>query len=163
MDLRGSAIIGDGIRIPITEGAILETFRNRRNDARSAPPPGVVPRRRKAPMGLEEVEPSKVWVVNGHFSLKQSDTSAWSGKGAMRVEAQGMMFYVVTLRPVLLDPDSDMMIWEFRALCVPTPDQLNILPVLPGELDEEPIAASAPSDPLIDFLEELKDTKTHRV
>ena len=93
----------------------------------------------------------RLWVAQGYFSLSTSDVARWGKSSDMRMMLEGMELNITLLKPQASNgPDEKT--WVFYALFVPTPEQLEALPVI----DFNP-GMTASRDPLVDYLTALLD------
>ena len=135
MNLAGAIIQGSGKALDVLEGAITEAHPDRRQRNQEAPRIGMTARRRKLPSELEVlIGTGKIWVVGGFFIIDRSQTQDWQ-PGPMYLKTQGMSFYIVALKPLpkqgylALTTNENLVLWSFKALGTPTPEQLELLPV----------------------------------
>lgn len=135
MDLAGATIQGPGKALDVLEGAITEAYPDRRQREGEAPRIGMTARRRKLPTELEALIGSgKIWVVGGFFIVNRTQTQGWP-PGPMYLKAGGMRFHIVALKPLpkqgylALITHENLVLWSFKALVTPTPEQLKLLPV----------------------------------
>ncbi|HEU4743314.1 MAG TPA: hypothetical protein VFS50_17115 [Meiothermus sp.] len=135
MDLAGAIIQGSGKALDVLEGAITEAHPDRRQRNQEAPRIGMTARRRKLPTEFEVlIGTGKIWVVGGFFIVDRSQTQGWQ-PGAMYLKAGGMSFHIVALKPLpkqgylALTTNENLVLWSFKALVTPTPEQLKLLPV----------------------------------
>lgn len=138
MDLAGAIIQGSGKALELLGGAITEAHPDRRQPHGEAPRIGMTARRRKLPGELEAlIGTGKIWVVGGFFIIDRSQTEGWQ-PGPMYLEARGMRFHIVALRPLpkqgylALTTHENLVLWSFKALGTPTPEQLEWLPIKGG-------------------------------
>ena len=153
MDLSGATIRGAGASAVVLEGDLSCVFRDRRQPPDGKPLMGPAARRRRLPGGLSDMVGSgKLWVAQGYFSLSASDVARWGKSSDMRMILEGMELNITLLKPQASNgPDEKT--WVFYALFVPTPEQLEALPVI----EFNPSLAATSRDPLVDYLTALLD------
>ena len=152
MDLGGALIRGSNATVTVVEGDLSCVFKDRRKPD-SETPPDILARRRKPPEGFAPlVGLGKIWVAQGYFTLRAEDVAGWGKSKDMHLMAGGMDFHITLLKPQ--GSNDGEKTWVFFALFLPTPDQLEHLPII--EYNEH-LAGSKVYDPLVDYLTAMLD------
>jgi hypothetical protein len=126
--LDNSAIVSGENRIAVTAGWVIGVHRDRRK-SKGEVRVGDSARRRKPPFEVADlVGTGRLWVARGEFEILESDAKRHAKGVTMRLVVGDLLMYVVSLTPLELAGKGSMR-WAFRALFVPTEQQLARLPV----------------------------------
>ncbi|MFN3265518.1 MAG: hypothetical protein ACK41E_01645 [Deinococcales bacterium] len=128
MRLDNAAIVSGENRILVTAGWIVGVHRDRRK-SKGEVRVGDSARRRKPPSEVADlVGTGRLWVARGEFEILETDAKRHTKGVTMRLVVGDLLMYVVSLTPLELAGQGSMR-WAFRALFVPTDQQLARLPV----------------------------------
>jgi hypothetical protein len=126
--LDSAAIVSGENRIAVTAGWVIGVHRDRRK-SKGEVRVGDSARRRKPPSEVADlVGTGRLWVARGEFEILESDAKRHAKGVTMRLVVGDLLMYVVSLTPLELAGKGSMR-WAFRALFVPTEQQLARLPV----------------------------------
>jgi hypothetical protein len=126
--LDNSAIVSGENRIAVTAGWVIGVHRDRRK-SKGEVRVGDSARRRKPPSEVADlVGTGRLWVARGEFEILETDAKRHAKGVTMRLVVGDLLMYVVSLTPLELAGKGSMR-WAFRALFVPTEQQLARLPV----------------------------------
>jgi hypothetical protein len=150
--LDGAAIVSGENRIAVTAGWVIGVHRDRRK-SKGEVRVGDSARRRKPPSEVADlVGTGRLWVARGEFEILEADAKRHAKGVTMRLVVGDLLMYVVSLTPLELAGKGSMR-WAFRALFVPTEQQLARLPVeeltRPSHATMEEQAFYASQQPLI--------------
>jgi hypothetical protein len=126
--LDNAAIVSGENRIAVTAGWVIGVHRDRRK-SKGEVRVGDSARRRKPPSEIADlVGTGRLWVARGEFEILETDAKRHAKGVTMRLVVGDLLMYVVSLTPLELAGKGSMR-WAFRALFVPTEQQLARLPV----------------------------------
>jgi hypothetical protein len=126
--LDNAAIVSGENRIGVTAGWVIGVHRDRRK-SKGEVRVGDSARRRKPPSEVADlVGTGRLWVARGEFEILEADAKRHAKGVTMRLVVGDLLMYVVSLTPLELAGKGSMR-WAFRALFVPTEQQLARLPV----------------------------------
>jgi hypothetical protein len=150
--LDSAAIVSGENRIAVTAGWVIGVHRDRRK-SKGEVRVGDSARRRKPPSEVADlVGTGRLWVARGEFEILESDAKRHAKGVTMRLVVGDLLMYVVSLTPLELAGKGSMR-WAFRALFVPTEQQLARLPVeeltRPSHATMEEQAFYASQQPLV--------------
>lgn len=128
MRLDNAAIVSGENRIVVTAGWVIGVHRDRRK-SKGEVRVGDSARRRKPPSEIADlVGTGRLWVARGEFEILETDAKRHAKGVTMRLVVGDLLMYIVSLTPLELAGKGSMR-WAFRALFVPTEQQLSRLPV----------------------------------
>ena len=128
MELRGVRLIGKHDEFRVSSGRIMAAYKDRRQTDNETPSESKMRPRRRTPESVKAIHPQQRWVVSGFFLIASNEVKRWSGSTELVFRVDDLEFHVVSLSKWTSSP-TGFETWNFRALCMPSETQLELLPV----------------------------------